>query len=432
MIIDFTVTNFRSIRDETTLSLYAEHPGTHLRENIAYPMKDSKIGVLKSLGLYGANASGKSNLLLAFEALQYIISQTGSFKDGDLIRCYEPFRLSESTKKAPVYFEVEFVTPDRSRYRYKVGFTQRKIVEETLIAYPSRQPAVLFSRKESDTWESIKFGTTYKGGKKRLPFFPNNAYLSKAGNSADAPESIRAIFNYLRSDVIRVTHDSSIFVRGWAEEEHIIQQVSTLLSFADTGIDAIIVKERDTDSLILPDGMPDDLKEAFLRRKRWRFLFSHKTEEGEVEHFELDEESAGTRRLFELAPVLLDALASGGVVLLDELESSMHPLMAEFILKLFNDREVNTKGAQLIFTTHNVHIMSSEYLRRDQIWFTEKKDGASQYFSLADFDKNIVKPKSPFNRWYLEGRFDAIPRIDYRKVVDLLSTSRDSNAQKKQ
>jgi AAA15 family ATPase/GTPase len=107
----------------------------------------------------------------------------------------------------------------------------------------------------------------------------------------------------------------------------------------------------------------------------------------------------------------------------------MHPLIAEMIIKLFNDPEVNPKGAQLIFSTHNVTLMSNELLRRDQIWFAEKENGASTYFSLADFDKNIVKPKSPFNRWYLEGRFDAIPRIDYRSIVSILKSLRDSNAE---
>ena len=146
--------------------------------------------------------------------------------------------------------------------------------------------------------------------------------------------------------------------------------------------------------------------------------------------FKLAEESAGTQRLFKIAPILLDTLTNNGVVLLDELESSMHPFMAEMIIRLFNDPEVNPKGAQLVFTTHNVHVMNPELLRRDQIWLAEKENGASTYFSLSDFDKNVVKPKSPFNRWYLEGRFDAIPRIDYRSIANMLKSIRNSDAEK--
>jgi AAA15 family ATPase/GTPase len=109
----------------------------------------------------------------------------------------------------------------------------------------------------------------------------------------------------------------------------------------------------------------------------------------------------------------------------------MHPFMAEMIIRLFNDPEVNPKGAQLVFTTHNVYLMSPELLRRDQIWLAEKAEGASTYFSLADFDKNVVKPQSPFNRWYLEGRFDAVPKIDYRRIANMMKTLRDVDAEEK-
>ncbi len=430
MIVDFTVSNFRSIRDETTISFFVEHPGTHLTENVSYPSGD-KIGVVKSAGIYGANASGKSNLLLVFAALEYIISESGNLKDGDSIRCYEPFRLSPTTRNAPIRFEVEFVVPEGTRYRYKVAFNKYRIVEEQLIAYPSKQPALLFERKESDTWDTIKFGTTFKGGKKRLPFFPNNAYLSKAGNSADAPELVRNVYNYFRMGMVRIAPDERIIFRPWVEDRDIVKLVSDLLCFADTEIDKVVVTQRDISKLKLPADMPDDLKEAIRWDYRWKIAFSHKTETGDIELFEPKDESAGTLRLFRLAPIFIDALTTGGVVLVDELESSMHPFMAELIIKMFNDPEVNPKGAQLIFTTHNVNIMSPELLRREQVWFVEKESGASRYYSLRDFDKSLVKPTTPFNRWYLDGRFDAIPKIDYQKIMDLLKASRATNAKEK-
>jgi AAA15 family ATPase/GTPase len=426
MIVSLTVTNFRSIRDETTLNLCTERPGKHLPENIAYPAGD-RIGVIKSVGIYGANGSGKSNLLQAFEALQYIVSASGNLEEGDPIGYYEPFRLSAQTKQEPVRFDVQFITPDGVRYRYKVAFEKYRITEEQLIAYCTRHPAVLFMREASDTWETIKFGTTLRGGKKRLPFAPNNSYLSKAGNNEETPASLRNVFNYFLWNVVRFARYERLILRGWTEVQDLVQQVAALLALADTGIDTVTVAERDIDSLQPPEDTPDKLDLRGRRDTRWKFLFSHKTESGGIEKFELNEESAGTRRLFELAPVLLDAFTTGGVVLIDELESSIHAFTAELIIKLFNDPEVNPKGAQLIFTTHNVHIMSPERFRRDQIWFAEKRDGASRYFSLAQFDKNMVKPSSPFARWYLEGRFSAIPQIDYQKIVTLLKDSRTSS-----
>ncbi|MCU0664788.1 MAG: ATP-binding protein [Myxococcota bacterium] len=431
MIIDFTVTNFRSIRDETTLSLAVESPGSHLQENIAYPVGE-KIGVVRTLGIYGANASGKSNLLLALRALSHLVSTSGDLKDGEAIESYQPFRLSRETREAPVRFEVEFVADDGIRYAYRVAFTSNRITEEQLVAYPSRQAALLFSRTENDTWETIKFGATLKGGKRRHPFFANNAYLSKAGNSADAPAAIRNSFDYLRQQFVYIVERARFRLENWHENPRYMKLLSTLLSATDTGIEAIGARETEAREISFPEGMPEWMRkdyESLLRYpKQWQVLFSHRADDGQLEEFELKDESAGTQRLHALAPAVFAALNLGGVVLLDELESGMHPFMAELIVKLFNDSRVNTKNAQLIFTTHNVHVMSSEHLRRDQIWFAEKQNGASRFYALSDFDKNIVKPTSPFHKWYLEGRFDAVPKIDYQTIVNALIAARSSDA----
>ncbi len=115
---------------------------------------------------------------------------------------------------------------------------------------------------------------------------------------------------------------------------------------------------------------------------------------------------------------------------MDELENSMHPFMAELIIKLFNDPRVNKRDAQLIFSTHNINLMTPELLRRDQIWFTEKQQGATKLYSLDDFDKKKVKPQSPFNQWYAEGRFGAIPSINYQRIVELFNPLEDEHAEK--
>lgn len=216
MIIDFTISNFRSIREAQTFSLYAQNPGSHLLDNIAYPA-GKKIGVLKSAGIYGANASGKSNVLLAFEALQFLIRVTGQLKDGSPIKCYEPYRLSEKTRSAPVRFEVEFYTPDGMRYVYKISFNHTRILEERLDFFPSAKAALIFERNAEDSWETIKFGTLFSGGKKRLPFFNSNAYLSKAGDSADAPELIRNVYNYFCNDVLRLGLNEEARFDDWVE-----------------------------------------------------------------------------------------------------------------------------------------------------------------------------------------------------------------------
>ena len=430
MIVEFTIENFRSIKDEQTFSLYAENPGDHLLDNISYPGA-KRVGTLKSAGIYGANASGKSNVLLAFEALQYLIRFSGDWKDGDPIKCYEPFRLCEQAKDKPVRFEVEFFTPDGTRYIYKIGYTDQRVVEEQLSFYSSAKAAVLFERTKSDTWETIKFGTLYAGGKKKFPFFQNNAYLSKAGNSADAPELVRKVYNYFRTKVLRLGLNENIYTHDWADNDEFLSKVSALLTFIDAGVSGVVVKDKDvdTDTVKFPDGMPPRIKESLIKRIKRSYLFVHQTEDqNEMEMFELEEESDGTKKLFHLAPLIIDALENGGVLIVDELDNSMHPFMAEMIIRLFNDPEVNQGKAQLIFSTHNISLMSSDRFRRDQIWLTEKANGATTLFSLEDFDKNKVKPKSPFNRWYAEGRFGAVPKIDYRSIANMLKSGGGTDA----
>jgi AAA15 family ATPase/GTPase len=429
MVIEFTVENFRSIKDEQTFSLYAENPGAHLTDSISYP-GDQRVGVLKSAGIYGANASGKSNVLLAFEALMYLIGRSGRWKDGSPIKCYEPFQLSEKMKTAPVRFEIEFFTPDSVRYIYKVAFTRQRIVEEHLSFYPSAKAALVFDRTETDTWKTVKFGDRYSGGNKRFPFFDNNSYLSKAGNSADAPALIRNVFNYFQNEVLRLGLNENVLPEAWADDEVLLGKVSALLSFVDTGVSGVVVKKKDIDeeSVILPDNLPKQVRESLLQGMRRSYLFSHQTDADSVELFDLRKESEGTQKLFHLAPLIIDALATGGVLIVDELDNSMHPFMAELIIRLFNDPEVNQSNAQLIFSTHNISLMTPERFRRDQIWLTEKTNGATKLYSLEDFDKKKVKPQSPFNRWYAEGRFGAVPKIDYRGIVNLLKSGGGSDA----
>jgi hypothetical protein len=222
MIVDFTVTNFLSIKDEQTFSLHVPTPGTHLPEHVCYPAQD-KIGVLRSAGFYGANASGKSNVLLAFTALQFIIMGSGALKDGEEISCYHPYRLSAASKALPIRFEIEFFVPNAAlgkalRYRYCVAFTSDKIVDESLFFYPANQRALVFSRSGEDTWQTITFGSLYKGGKKRVPFFANNAYLSKAGNSADTPAMIRRVYNYFQADFLYLGIGTDFSDLSWAKQ----------------------------------------------------------------------------------------------------------------------------------------------------------------------------------------------------------------------
>lgn len=405
--------------------MHVEHPKHHLTKNVAFPA-DPKLGVVRSVGIYGANASGKSNVLRALAALQYIACLSGDLKEDEPIPCYEPFLLAEETKHAPIRFEIEFFNENNLRFRYEVSFNAQQILEEVLDFYPSRQKANLFRRSANDTWETVSFGGLYKGGARKVPFFKNNSYLAKAGNSAASPEIIRSVYRYLILNLGQ--HDRIDSMLGPEfENDEILSLCAKFLCHVDTGISDVNYKTGPgPDEESFPKNFPSELRSILVERSKRRYFFSHKNESGGVEQFQKSMESEGTQKLFSLLPNLIRTFEKGRVLIVDELDSSFHPHIADLLVDLFNDPEINTGNAQLIFSTHNRGLMSSRKMRRDQIWFVQKEDGKSSLYSLADFEKDKVKSDSPFDTWYDEGRFGALPSIDYNAIGSLLRSRQNS------
>lgn len=431
MIVDFTVSNFRSIKAAQTLSFYAERKTEHLADNIHYPA-EAKIGVLTSAGIYGANASGKSNFLLALKALSELVSESGDLKDGESIDAYEPYRLSQQTKDAPTSLELEFVL-NGERYLYKVSFDKTRIHYEYLGFYPQGKTrsvmAKLFERNDADSWKDIAFGSLFTGGTKRYPLFANNLYLSKAGNSADSPQRIRDVYQYLRNalvfkDVRRLRADPK-----WKNNGDIVKTISALLSVVDVGINAMVIRKQDNSDVLdnFPTDLPEPIKAKILEDVNNLPFFEHVNESGDSEYFEESIESTGTQYLVHTLPLLIGVLKQGKILIWDEIESSLHPHIAELIIKLFNDPSVNVKHAQLLFTTHNMALMNQHTMRKDQLWLTEKHQGVTSISSLEDFSEDSLKFNSPFAKWYDEGRLGGIPALDYGIVRDLMTPKAEDN-----
>jgi AAA15 family ATPase/GTPase len=396
----------------------AESSSSHLSENIAR-FEDGKIEVLRSAGIYGANASGKSNLIKAFDALVYIICESGDMRDRDIIPVYKPFLLNSVSSSSPIEFEIEFITERKERYIYRVVFDEKRIISESLDFFPSRTKANLFRRNPEDTWETVTFGNHYKGGKKKFAFFPINSYISKAGNSADAPEFIREIYNYFRSKII-IMKDHHLNQISWRDNQDYLESMAEIISKVDTGIPGFNMKKKPTVSIRVPYGMDESDKRLIFEKAKLVPIFRHDGSNDSETEFSESMESSGTMKFFNLIPLLLTIFDTGGILIMDELENSLHPHLAELILKLFNNSEVNKNNAQLIFSTHNINLMNPELLRRDQIWLTEKKDGETTLTSLDEFDKKSVKIDSPFNKMYDDGRFGAIPSIDIHGISEAI------------
>jgi AAA15 family ATPase/GTPase len=431
MIVDFTVSNFRSIKEVQTLSFYAQRKTEHLAENIHYPA-EAKIGVLTSAGIYGANASGKSNFLLALKALSEFVSESGDLKDGEPIDAYEPYRLSQQTKDAPTSFELEFVL-NGERYLYKVSFDAKRIYSEYLGFYPKGKTrsviAKLFERNDADTWKDISFGSLLTGGTKRYPLFANNAYLSKAGNSADSPKKIRDVYQYLCNslvfkDVRRLRADPQ-----WKNNGELIKTISAFLSIVDVGICGMVIRKEDNSDVLdnLPTDLPEPIKAKILEDVNNLPFFEHVNESGDSEFFEESIESTGTQYLVHILPLLVNVLEKGKILIWDEIESSLHPHIVELVVKLFNDPCVNVSHAQLLFTTHNMALMNQHTMRKDQLWLTEKHQGSTSISSLEDFNEDSLKPSSPFAKWYDEGRLGGIPTVHYGAVRELMTPKVEDN-----
>lgn len=419
MIVDLTVENFRSFEDEQIFSLNVEAALERHKGN--YTLADrKKLALLRSAAILGANASGKSNLLRSLAAIKWLVESSHGRKDGRPIPPYEPFQLSKKQAELPVKFEVEFVVPSGVRYKYDISYLSNRIVEERLYSFGGRSRALIFERGPADNWETIRFGGTYKGGNRRFPFFDNAAYLSRAGSDASAPAFIKEIFNYFSSFII-VSARGQIMLSKEIDNKDLITAISEIIRLADTGVESISVEfnEKEPD-VKLPDDMPEDLKEAIIAQNRTLFKYWISGDEGEMIGFDEESMSEGTVRLREILPLILESFTYGSPLILDEMDAHFHTDIVELILRLFHDDEINTKGAQLIFSTHDTNVMDSNILRRDQIWLVSKDRGRSQIKCLDEYDKADVRHDSPFESYYRDGRLGALPRVSFGSVKDAI------------
>nr|WP_262385656.1 ATP-binding protein [Duffyella gerundensis] len=422
MFLSASIENFRSIKNRSTISFLASGSKEHHPGHI-YSSEKSGHNVLKSSGFYGANASGKSNFLLAFEAIRYMTVGSGNLKEGDKIPCYEPYRLSKNTKNSPTTFEIEFLSRDEVKYVYKISYDESKVVEEILDFYPNKVKSNVFYRGIDDSWETIKFGGNYKGGTKKVAFFENNTYLSKAGDNASTPQMIRDVYNFFRQDCIGLRTSERFKINSSSVDNinDVMDKISKVLCYVDTGIKGITMTEVDVE---LPEfiekNIPDEVRKIYIDNTKDKFLFTHVGEDGVEAVFDEEDESDGTRKIFSMMHPLMEAFKDRTVFIFDELDNGLHPHIADMVIRLFNDKTVNKVGSQLIFSTHNMQIMSSEKMRRDQIWFVEKNEGNSRCYSLDDFDKKKVKPTTPYHVWYDDGRFGGVPTINYTKIKSLI------------
>lgn len=402
MLIEFCTTNYLSIKDELKLSFVA----TPLREspveaNDLFELSDTGISLSRSAVIYGANASGKSNVLKAFAFYKHFI--TNSFKNsqaGETIDV-ETFRLNATTVDEPASLEATF-TDGAFVYRYGFEVDGQAVQAEWLYRRVCKKRAKeveLFYREGGTTTVHPKSQLLQELVNKRM--VRSNALLLSTAAQFNDSSSV-SILNWLSgTQVLFCSEDEQLWqsaIRHF-DDEMLRERITAFARFADLGIEnitkidnRIVSRHRQYD---------DEGREV----NNVAFSFNRN-------------ESEGTIKYFSLAYPIIDALDNGKRVIIDELDSKLHPLLVKKIVALFNDAQTNPKGAQLLFTAHDTFLLSAGLFRRDQIWFTQKDNfGATELYSLAEYK---VRSSSPFERDYLLGKYGATPLIgDIETVLNL-------------
>ncbi|MFA6705870.1 MAG: ATP-binding protein [Bacteroidales bacterium] len=415
MILSLRIENFRSIKDPLTVNLTTEKrlKETDLPEN-SFIEKNNEI--LKSLLIYGRNASGKSNILLALNALVFLVRRSDRYKHEEAIGPYEPFIFNTEYSNKPVKFEIDFITVEaKTKFKYIVEFNHKSIVFEGLYIYPEGIKSKLYERNTS----SISYGDYYQGTKKKIEddLLPNQLFLSKSATSKVKylDDCYLYFIKYIYVSIIDESNHDLKFIRFISEvltkDNKLRTNLLELLKASDTSIKDFNIKENETE-IKFPNNIPEGIKKSFLDQYKYEvstshILFKNGNEIGQ-ETLDLEMESSGTKKIFTIGALILKTLDNGGVIVIDELDKGLHPLISKLLINLFNSKKNNPKNAQLIFATHDSSLLDLESLRRDQISFVDKEyEGNSIFYKLSDI-KGIRKD-IPLDKWYLSGRFKAIP-----------------------
>ena len=412
MLVEFRVENFRSLRDEQAITFESQRGGD---QDDTRPRKVAghKAKLLPASVIYGANASGKSNVLLGLSFMRdaVIYSHREWDPEGGVPRT--PFAWG-GKRSDPSLFETTFLI-EGTKYVYGFVVDDEDVLEEWLFAWPNNHKQVWFERDAN----TFKFGEKLRGPNEAAIEVtrPNALFISAAVQQSH--KQLMPIYSWFRRILTMNSHENrnplltrrmfsrriirptpiqrTLFPLEEEAEEKLLEQIRQLLKVSDIGI--VDIKTIDTEG---------EYKGRSFQRQQ--IYLQHQLGD-EDSWLELREESEGTKTLYHMAPSIFWVLNSGGLLVIDELESSLHPLLGLAILNLFNNPESNAKNAQILFTTHDTNLLGTTLgaspLRRDQIWFTEKnKEGASQLYPLTNY-----KPRKAENleRGYLQGRYGAIP-----------------------
>lgn len=421
VLLAFRASNARSFREEMELSLVASNmaePGCV--RSVRWREGGSPVKVLPAIGLFGANGSGKSNVLKVMSDLRSLVLSSFHLGDpgGGIIR-YEPFKLDPERREEPSRYEIDLVL-DGIRHQYGVVVTAARVVEEFAYWYPKGRPAALFVRHG----DRVDLGSTERSKGRAVTELlrPNALFLSTAALANHG--RLLPLYQWFGRNLMLAEAESrpfrQLFTAEMLNDPRRKPRVLALLRAADLGvsgthmveIDPILRDRMERAVRILAGREGDPDPEEALPFEQLGVGLTHSTNRGDV-NLDPADESLGTRVWFGLVGPVVHALETGAVLLADELDASLHPHLAEQLVGLFQSPETNPKRAQLIFNAHDVTLLGDavgkRLLGRDQIWFTEKtSNGQSRLFPLTAEEP---RKQEAVSKRYLEGRYGATPLV---------------------
>ena len=419
MLVEFRTQNFRSLREEQVLSLVASPDKSLLDTHALDTGLKAAPHVLKSAVVYGANASGKSNLIKALQYMRDVVLMSATLQPGQAFARLQPFRLDAVSASQPTAFEVTFIL-DGVRYQYGFAMNAQRIVSEQLLVYKAFKPQRWFERHfDAESGKDVyEFGPGLKGAKTLWEGAtrPNALFLSMAVQLNS--EALRPVYDWFAHRLVILNEHAPLspqFSLEMLKLEAQRKAIGEFLRAADISIaDVEVATKQATVHSIRFDLATGKREEETGEQTVDEVRFHHLTEHGQAV-FDLADESSGTRNLLFLARPVLDILSNGQTLVVDELDTSLHTLLVQALVRLFHRPEANTGGAQLVFTTHDTSLLDAYGLfRRDQVWFVEKRpDQSSSLYPLLDFSP---RKNEALERGYLQGRYGALPLLRHQTL----------------
>lgn len=415
MLIQFSVTNFLSFRDEVILSLSTNKDNSH-KENLLF-YKNERI--LPSVAIYGANAAGKSNLHKAMRAAIRMIRSSNNLQiDQPLL--ITPFLLDENSRNNKTKFEFIYVY-NGIKYEYGFVLDTQYVWEEYLYEYRSSKPSMIFERSNINTY---RFTSKSKPQLSKIvdKNTSNKLFLATATSwNSDLTKDAYMWFSNMVDTYDSQNLEELMFKEFEKNDDSLNEFILHLLQKADINITNFNYEKNKQDANQILMDIEDFINLRFKDSgilKQPKIMTSHQViENGKKQEYELNyfDESNGTKRLFTYGPVLKNALENGKTIIIDEIDNALHPAMTKSLIEMFQNPNINKKSAQLIFNTHEISLLDLNLFRRDQIYFVEKdnKTGVSDLYSLDDFSP---RKSENIQKGYLQGRYGAMPVVNLEDI----------------